>query len=80
MTNPVTAILGTISTISSAITVGVEGTSAYLELWRNNQKVAHKYSHKTYSLECLAEHGLRATKAKEAISELDPEVIAYLEN
>lgn len=79
MSNPITAILGTISTASDAITIGVEGTSAYLKLWRNNQMVEHKYAHKTFSLESLAEHGKKATKAKEAIANLDPEIIAYLE-
>lgn len=80
MTNPVTAILGTISTISDAITIGVEGTGAYLQLWRDNQKVDHHYSHKVHALESLAEHGKRASKAKQAIADLDPEVIAYLES
>lgn len=79
MSNPITALLGTVATISDALTLGVEGTSSYLQLWRNNQKVEHKYAHKTFTLESLAEHGKRATKAQEAIANLDPEIIKYLE-
>ena len=80
MTNPIIAIFNTISTVTDVVTIGVEGAGSYLQLWRSNQMTEHKYAHKVHALESLAEAGKRASKAKEAIAELDPEVIAYLEN
>ena len=79
MSNPITAMLTALSTTSNALTMGIEGVSAYVDLWKKNQNIEHKYAHKTFKLEALAEHGKRATKAQEAIAALPPEVVAYLE-
>lgn len=79
MSNPITAVLSLVSTTSEAAVTGIEGTSAYLTLWRDKQKIEHKRELKTYSLESLENHAKRCTRAKEALASYDPEIIQWLE-
>lgn len=79
MANPITAILAVTTAASVAAVEGIEGGSAFISLWRKNQAVEHKYAHRTTSLELLASYGQRATKAKETLAALSPEVVAYLQ-
>lgn len=80
MANPITALLGTVATISNTLTLGVEGTSSYLQLWRNKQQIEHKYTYRVFKLEALASYGQRTEKAQQALANLAPEVVAYLQS
>ena len=80
MSNPISAIFSLVSSTSDAAITGIEGTSAYLTLWREKQKVEHKRELKTYSLESLEDHAKRCTRAKEALTTYDPEIIAWLDS
>lgn len=79
MTNPITAILTMASVAAESATDAIEGAGAYVKLWRQTQSLEHKYVLKARKLDLLAQYGKQVEKARETISSLEPETVAYLE-